>query len=649
MHKEKITNGMWWVDIPEAGLTVLCGCPADSVKHLFKRGLIAEIERDGVAYETGPNAILLSDVALQGGEFANLSEFPVLQMLYRQGLIIPGHPRNDGTRPLLIGRAEQVAAQSGYIMRGSYGLSSIEELLEAGASSELAETIMRMKLSFAFGRIRATDELLDLRVVDSSRTDLRRGATIRRKAVNVYEFSHGSSSVTVDLNLQPDEDYESSYSLPPRHMNRDYFSVVHIGEGDGWDAEKPCMGSLVVFQGKIFLVDAGPRILDSLTALGISANEIDGIFQTHGHDDHFAGLTSLVRSDHRIRYYAVPEVRASVAKKLSVLMDFEESNFDQFFEVVDLAIEEWNDIEGLEVRPILSAHPVETTVLQFRANGSSGEAVYAHLADIPTFELLRSMVTDDPAKPGISSQYQEGLERELLLPAKLKKIDAGGGTIHGSAQDFSADASERILVSHVAGPLSDLQKQVGSSAVFGQQDVLIPGNEDFALEAAFNNLRAYFDTLDSNIRTLLNCPRITFASGSLILRKGSAHDGIFFMLRGVVEVLDTEEGIRGSMGAGSMIGEYSALNDKAAIRTFRALSDVECLYFPTGLYTDFLRRSGLTDEAMRVLENRQFLQDTWLFGEMISFPLLRKIAQSSVTSIIRPGCDVVLGKGIHIV
>src|SRR5208337_2819788 len=68
MHKEKVANGIWWVDIPEAGLFVQCGCPADSVKQLFKRGLISEVERDGFTYETGPNAILLSDVALQGGE-----------------------------------------------------------------------------------------------------------------------------------------------------------------------------------------------------------------------------------------------------------------------------------------------------------------------------------------------------------------------------------------------------------------------------------------------------------------------------------------------------------------------------------------------------------------------------------------------------
>jgi hemerythrin len=649
MHKTKIANGMWWVDIPEAGLYVLCGCPADSVKHLYKRGFIMEIERDGVVFETGPNAILLSDIPIQGGEFSNLAEFPILQMLYRQGLGLPGHPRNDGTRPMLIGVDEQVQAQSGYILRGNYGLSSIEELVESGTSPETAASIMRMKLRFAFGRMRETSEVLELRAVGTETVELRRGAFIRRISFNVYEFMRGTSSVIVDLNLPPGTSFESPYSLPPRLARREYFSVVHIGEGEGWDSEKPCMGSIVVFQGKLYLVDAGPNILGSLTALGIGVNEVEGIFQTHAHDDHFAGLTSLVRSDHRLRYYAAPAVRASVAKKLSMLMGFNEGMFGRYFEVVDLALDEWNDIDGLEVRPVLSAHPVETTVLFFRAFGAGGATVYAHLSDIPSFEVLRSMVSEDPAEPGVSSEFRERFERELLSRADVKKIDAGGGAIHGSAQDFSGDSSPRILISHVTGKLSDAQKRVGSSAAFGQEDVLIAGAENYALQAAFRHLCSYFSTPANNVRMLLNCPESRFASGSLILRKGEAHEEIYFIVQGIVEVLDIEDDVHGTMGVGSLIGEYSALHGISAIRTFRAVSDVSTLRIPTALYAEFLRRTGLAEEARQVLENRQFLQDTWLFGEMISFPLLRSIAQNCRTTALAAGRAAFFGGGLHMV
>ncbi|MCG6538121.1 MAG: hypothetical protein L7F78_26260, partial [Syntrophales bacterium LBB04] len=62
MRKLKVSTGIYWVEIPEAKLYILCGCPADSVKHLMKKGLIISEEKNGVGFETGPNAILLSEV-----------------------------------------------------------------------------------------------------------------------------------------------------------------------------------------------------------------------------------------------------------------------------------------------------------------------------------------------------------------------------------------------------------------------------------------------------------------------------------------------------------------------------------------------------------------------------------------------------------
>ena len=69
IRKIKVTTGVYWVEIPDAGLYILCGCPADSVKHLMKRGIIVSVEDNGITYETGPNAILLFDVQLSHGLF----------------------------------------------------------------------------------------------------------------------------------------------------------------------------------------------------------------------------------------------------------------------------------------------------------------------------------------------------------------------------------------------------------------------------------------------------------------------------------------------------------------------------------------------------------------------------------------------------
>ncbi|MEM9424413.1 MAG: hypothetical protein AAF975_06470 [Spirochaetota bacterium] len=132
MHKVKICPGVYMIYVNEIELRILCGCPMEIVKLLTRKGIIRQIVKDGVKFETGPNAILLSDVATQNGQFCNLIEFPVLHMQFKQGMSLPDHPNNKGHRPLLIGLPHQINAQCNYFIRGKYGLISVKELVQAG-------------------------------------------------------------------------------------------------------------------------------------------------------------------------------------------------------------------------------------------------------------------------------------------------------------------------------------------------------------------------------------------------------------------------------------------------------------------------------------------------------------------------------------
>jgi len=387
MKKTRIASGIFWVEAPEADLRILCGCPADCVKHLRKSGVITTVEQGGVTFETGPNAILLSDTPVQNGSFSNLAEFPLLQMFYRQGMLLPGHP-NEGKRPLLIGLREQVLSQADYFFRGNYGLSSVEEIMACGVPESTARELFQVKLFFAFGRIRRMEELVDLRPVESEAVMLAPGVYVHRRGFNRYAFLSSEGTVEVDLSLGPEEDYEPPYRLPPVSLEKEEFSIIHIGEGDGWDFDRPCMGSLVCFRGLFYLIDAGPNIEQSLASLGVRTSEIQGVFHTHCHDDHFAGLPSLVHVGRRMRYFAAPVVRATAQKKMAALMGIREEQFHELFETHDLVPAQWNVVDGLEVRPLYAPHPVETTVLMFRADCQGAARTYAHLADISSLETL---------------------------------------------------------------------------------------------------------------------------------------------------------------------------------------------------------------------------------------------------------------------
>ena len=645
IQKRQVTNGVYWVEVPEADLFVLCGCPADSVKHLMKQGFIAEGTKNGVAAQTGPNAILLSDTTIQKSSFSNLAEFPVLQMLYLQGMILPGHPNNTGRKPMLIGLEDQVKSQSAYIYRGTYGLATLEEIIESGVPRPLAVDMLRIKRWFAFDNIRRTEDLLDLRVVDTPAVELRDGVFVRRRGFNLYEFIYGGASVTVDLNLGESEQYPPTYTLGFHKVRREDFSVVHVGEGDGWDVTRPCMGSILCHQGRLYLIDTGPGIQHSLTAMGISINEIAGIFHTHGHDDHFAGLTSMVRTDHRIPYYAAAPVRTSVVKKYAALTGRNEATFSHYFEQHDLPFDTWTSVDGLEVMAIFSPHPVETSVFFFRAVGAGGPRTYAHLADISAFEVLKKMVTADASKNGISHAFYDTCTGKLLQPVDIKKIDIGGGLIHGKAEDFRSDGSGRRFLSHTSVPLNDSQKQIGSRAAFGQQDVLVPSSRDYLLLDGRRYLQGYFpEARAEGLAALVTSPLAAFPPDTVIVAADAPVGDIFLVLSGMVEQVDATSGLRTTVSAGGFLGEIEGFSGDNSRKTCRAMSHVTAMRFARDTYRKFLQGSGLMETLQAVHANRRFLLGTWLFGEMVSLPLQLRIARAMVSRQVKEG-DVIAPEG----
>jgi hemerythrin len=647
IHKIDVARGIQWIEVPEADLRVLCGCPADAVKHLVKRGLILSQEVKGVACETGPNAILLSDLPLQNGAFANLAEFPVLQMLYKQGLILPGHPNNTGRKPVLIGSAAQVESQMRYVYRGNYGLISREEIIQAGVSMERATEMMRLKLKFAFGRIRPTSDFLDTRIVGDGPVAIAEGVSLRRLRPNLFEFTHRGEAVTVDLNLQPGETYECAFSLGYHRFEPEYFAVIHSGDGDGWDVNRPGMSSIITYQGRVYLIDAAPHLAQTMAALGIGIDQVDGIFHTHAHDDHFAGLTTLMGAGRRIRYFATPMVRAAVAKKLVALLGMEEENFADYFDIRDLAIDAWNEVEGLEVMPIFSPHPVETNIYFFRALWGDGYRSYAHFADIVSLDVLEGMVTDQQQAPGLDRQAFERIRTSYLVPVDLKKIDIGGGMIHGSAKDFRADASARILLAHRSGELTPEEKEIGSSAAFGTADVLVQGQSDGIRRHAFSYLTTHLPGVPRHdVLMLINHPTTEINPGAIILKEGETSQQILLVLSGWVERIRTRDKLFDSLSAGSLIGVSAMLDDWSSRYTYRASSFVRLMRFPVSLYAEVVRRNGLLERMRRSVDLRAFLDSTRLFSEGIPVAVLGRIVDDASERRFQPG-ETIVGQDLQ--
>ncbi len=289
------------------------------------------------------------------------------------------------------------------------------------------------------------------------------------------------------------------------------------------------------------------------------------------------------------------------------------------------------------MKPIFSPHPVETNIYLFRTLWEDGYRSYAHFADIVSLDVLQGMV-DPEDRPDIITQapitqapitqdYVNQVRRDYLTTADIKKIDIGGGMIHGQAKDFVEDQSGRIALSHTSLALTAREKEVGSSSPFGTIDVLIPNHTDHVRRIAFQFLHAYFMSIPEHLlHIILNNPVEHFSPGAILLKRGEASRNIYLIITGTVEVIWPEQERASTLPSGALIGEHDGLHGRAAQGTYHAVSYVQALRIPCSLYSAFIKRNALQDKVKRVHENHTFLQQTWLFQEEISYATQNRIA-----------------------
>jgi hemerythrin len=282
-------------------------------------------------------------------------------------------------------------------------------------------------------------------------------------------------------------------------------------------------------------------------------------------------------------------------------------------------------IDGLEVKPVFSPHPVETTVMFFRAMWNDGYRSYAHFADICTLDRLERL-TDRTSD--FSVALSEKVRRNYLTPVDVKKLDIGGGMIHGSAEDFRDDNSERIVLSHTASPLTVSQKEIGADTSFGMTDVLIraadAGTEYHIPDLLRHN---YPGVPDYDIEMLANCHAATYSIGTILVKRRSNPETVYLLMNGLIEILDAATHTQNILTAGSMIGERNCLFGEPSSRTYRAGSFIRVLEIPGEMYRSFISRNELRESIKGHLDKKHFLEGTYLLGDRIAGVTLNAIAQ----------------------
>ncbi len=239
------------------------------------------------------------------------------------------------------------------------------------------------------------------------------------------------------------------------------------------------------------------------------------------------------------------------------------------------------------------------------------------------------MVKKNTSDIGISQEFADRVKYAYLEPVDLKKLDIGGGMIHGSAEDFRCDSTKKIVLAHTSkSTMTDAQKEIGSEAAFGTVDVLIPSFQDYGMRSAFVYLKEDFSNVASaQFRMILNNETPILNPGTIIIREGEVTEHIYLLLSGYVEMIHANRSIKRQLVAGTMVGEISALREKPSRHTYRTTSYVHALKISAKLYRDFVRINNLYTQIERLQLAWNFLAETWLFGDGIPYTTLNRLAQ----------------------
>lgn len=604
--KTKLTEACYYVSIEEENFNLLCSSPADINNYLDKNNLIAKKILADKIFETGPNSILLSDVLVQNYQVSNLCENPIFHMFYKQNLLSSVYKTSTNKKPIIIGDSKQIDSQLEYITRGNYGLLNDFEFSNLDLDEEQISNIIDYKLYFDLKNVFSNNDLLDLKyLIKDDKIEIRDNIFIKRIKINIFELSYKDETVIIDLNLQIGKKYELLKNLDYHKVPYEDFFVLHSTK----------MSSILMFHGKIYLLDTPANILDILNSLGIGLSDIEGVFSSNLHDDNFVGLSSLLLRDQKIKYYSSKVVRYSLMKKLGSLLRMPISSLSQYFEFVNLELDTWNKIENFEVKPFLSIDSVESNIFYFKALNEKNEYIsYAHLSNIVSLKDMKEMLKENDDDFGLSKSFYLNSCKNFSNKVSLKKISYRN-ILSVEQDELIDDLSSKIILNQ--NSLKNIKNTQVSS--FANIDVLIKSSNNYLKNKVEEFLSHFFkDIPKDNLEVLLECKIKNISPQSIILNENEAANFVYLILSGSVEKYKSDDEYSSYISSGYLLAYKNILINEKVNFTYKTKSFVNVLEIPKDIYLKFVQINRLENSLNELILKTKRLKEFSLFSSFLS-------------------------------
>jgi hemerythrin len=315
-----------------------------------------------------------------------------------------------------------------------------------------------------------------------------------------------------------------------------------------------------------------------------------------------------MKSDKKIRYYASKAVRKSVVKKLSKLLNIKESIFYNLFDFRDLEFDVFSKIDNFEVKIINTLHPVETNLFLVKYKDKS----FGYFCDICSNSVIENFKNSSV----ISDDFADKIRRDYHIKCDIKKVDIGGGLIHGEMEDFKSDDSKLLLLSHTS---KKVDESFGFKPTFGQKFTLIDKSKDYETIRAKEILQNYIGVELGNFEGFR---LVEFDGDALIAKAGERVGNLIMVIKGEVKRDDGRV-----FGFGSTLEEITATNNLPLSHEYRALDYALLLYADSARFRKLLEDNDLEEFYGFILSKRVSLESNRLFEDGITSHKLNTLAK----------------------
>ncbi|MEK7487166.1 MAG: cyclic nucleotide-binding domain-containing protein, partial [Planctomycetota bacterium] len=350
-------------------------------------------------------------------------------------------------------------------------------------------------------------------------------------------------------------------------------------------------------------------------------SQIHGLFLTHIHDDHTAGLTEFVQSGNKIDLFSTPEIARAAFQKLAMLYHQTEEQIAKNFRFIPITPDLPIEYYGMTLTGHYAIHSVPCIGFKL-ALRSQGKPPFQILYPSDTLKLDRvhELRQHQILAPERYENYLAFLKQEV----DLMIYDSGAGIIHADAKDLEHYQAKNYLCVHTdkiskEATLNFSLARGGDTYPLTQP--VFPLSSSISFEA-FDFLTKLFPRVPSIwLKVLLeDALAHSFNPGQIVLRKNVTQSPIYLLLSGYLDLLiDTpkEETRSIALYPGDLFSAQTLQNVQGASNAAIAARSIGLyLTFSQDLFQNFLQNKPFKHLFQEYYEVRSFLENTPLVCDL---------------------------------